>query len=225
MIRSNVLRFALMLFSLWSCAGYAFDVPQLYISYGSVFDRQCSQLSKYRIQSEWVQEARRRNSEFQDAWNVHARDLLTTLFTEIGKGFSRKELSVTTSVCNYKSMSIPIMINVRRWLNSYSAPSAPAPMIGFAEFVFHEFLHNYVVENLRKPSPLLEKYKGEGFGVRAHLHLMALEKFVFLKLGRQDLLAWAEGFYKMVGGDYARSWEIVTKSDDYLKFIDEMKAR
>lgn len=200
----------------------AFEYPKLFFSYAGVFDRQCASLTKFNIKEEWQNEAIERNLEFQKAWDEQSAILFGTLFNEVGKGFSKKELSVATSVCNFKSTSNPLLITVKRWLKSVTEPHQPEPMYGFVDFVFHEFLHNYVLENLKKPSPLLQKYRNEDQSVRAHIHLMALQKHVYTKLGRTETLKWVESFYLKVGGAYSRSWEIVGL-EGTESFLSEMR--
>ena len=49
---------------------------------------------------------------------------------------------------------------------------------------------------------------------------MAIQKFVYLKLGRPDLVAMLEADYNQIGGAYARSWEIV-QIEGYEAFLNE----
>lgn len=207
-----------------STTAFAKVGPQLFLTYGYIFDQQCANQTGYVIKPEWQVEVYNRLPEFQNAWDKEADVLMQTLFEQTGKSFSRHELTVTLSVCKMVSMSDPFIVNARRWLNSFSGPNTPAPIHGFVDVTFHEFLHNFLVENLNFPTPLIKKYENEAPGVQSHLHLMALQLLVYKTLNRQDMLDWIEYFYKMVGGSYVRAWEIVN-IEGYQPFIDEIKGQ
>jgi hypothetical protein len=196
--------------------------PQLFIKYSSVFDADCAERTGYVIKPEWQREAFLRNQEFQNEWDQKAKVLFKSLYKVVGKGYSRKELSVTTSVCNFKSKSNPFLLNVSRWLSSFMSPKDPLPMFGFVDLVFHEFLHNYLVEIVISQTPLLEKYKNESKTFRAHLHLMALQIEVYKDLGMIAELAWVENKYLNYKNDYSRAWETV-KAEGSSKFVDELR--
>ncbi len=38
------------------------------------------------------------------------------------------------------------------------------------------------------------------------------------------MFTWLDFFYGKIGHDYARSWEIVNKLDDYFLFVEEVKT-
>ena len=96
------------------------------------------------------------------------------------------------------------------------------PGFVFLDLVFHELLHTWLVENLKWPTPLVVKYKSEQKAVRFHLHLMAVQIFIYKKLGRNDLLNWISDFYPKMGGAYLRAWEIVN-AEGYEAFISEIR--
>lgn len=78
----------------------------------------------------------------------------------------------------------------------------------FVGLVFHELLHTFVVENTNWPTPMIRKYSAEPRLTRNHLHLMAVERFVYEQLGRQDLVELtARGYAR--NPEYKRAWEIV----------------
>jgi hypothetical protein len=204
----------------------AAEHPKLFISYSAIFDGACSQKTGFAIDHAWMNEVQARQAEFQAAWDAEAPALFAKLFELTGKSFSRKELSVTLSVCNIVSMSNPFLINVKWFLKSFNKEEAPSPLHGFVELVFHEFIHNYLVEIFDwRLSEQLYKYKDEAPGVLSHLHLMALQKTVYLALGRQDLLDWLSFFNNKVGGDYARTWEIIDAHPNLEAFVAELKVR
>jgi len=67
------------------------------------------------------------------------------------------------------------------------------------------------------------KYKDEDDTVKSHLHLLALQEGVYLKLGR------ANTFRRIVAKDrqlpnksYARAWDIVD-AENYQTFVSELR--
>jgi hypothetical protein len=74
-------------------------------------------------------------------------------------------------------------------------------------------------------SKLIEKYAHEPVVVLTHLHLTALMKQVYLKLGRAELLR------EIVVGDsaaedpaYRRAWEIVNDIEGHEAFVNELRT-
>jgi hypothetical protein len=196
--------------------------PKLFFSYSWLYDQGCSQGSGYKIDPAWAEEARERASEFDVIWKREAPILFGRILERFGKGFSRKELTATLSVCNIPSFSDPLVLNVRRFLKSYMGNKPIPPDHAFSDLIFHELLHTWIVENLPWPTPLIEKYKSENGQVLSHLHLMALQKYVYTELGRADLLAWISETYPTMPGAYQRAWEIVDQIEGYQAFIAEI---
>jgi hypothetical protein len=63
--------------------------------------------------------------------------------------------------------------------------------------LFHELLHVFLDEHPVRESVLLERSKSEPERTRDHLHLLALQKAVLLKLGEQEF---AQGDADAVAG-------------------------
>lgn len=114
-----------------------------------------------------------------------------------------------------------LFINVRKYLPSVTNR---APDWLFVETLFHELMHTYV-QPVNAVSALRKKYADESPICLNHLHVMALEKFVLLKLGKTEEL-------KRIGADYQsthpppykRAWEIVNTIEGYQRFINELKS-
>lgn len=104
------------------------------------------------------------------------------------------------------------------WLHSVSREDA------FSALVFHELLHVWVDENINKDlSPMLAKYRSEDFDVLDHLHLMAIQKMVYLKIGRLDLLEYIGKSYASYQGPlYRRAWEIVNDIEGYEALVQDI---
>ncbi|MBI1859348.1 MAG: hypothetical protein HYR96_00315 [Deltaproteobacteria bacterium] len=196
---------------------------------GWIFDMDCQAKTGFKIDPAWQFEAIQKEREFQEAWNKNAKDLIETAQTEAGRIFQRSELDVTLSVCNFTPMARPFIMTVKLYLDSYAKSSGKEKWtLGrFVVLTHHELIHHLLdnTENLefRAFSALSQKYKAENPNVLAHTHLMAVQKAVYVDLERTDLLNDTNAVYAHIGGDYARSWEIVN-SEGTDPFLFELKA-
>jgi hypothetical protein len=200
------------------------SLPKIYFIYfanGTPFDRSVFRLTNKPADEDLIREAGRRVNEFQTLWDKDGPTYLNTVFSEFGLSFPYTEMQATLTVSGVPSTSAPLLINVKQFLSS---AQNPAPTSAFPEIVFHELLHVYL-RRLNDSSALRKKYIKETFVVRNHLHLMALEKYVLLKLGRDDLLKWMDTDYRTgdLQADYKRAWEIVNDKEGYEAFIKELK--
>lgn len=80
-------------------------------------------------------------------------------------------------------MSMPVLIN-----GNWFVKDTPKPTDLVVDIIYHELIHTYLVDNFPNfmSSPLLTKYKDEDPGVLSHLHLVAIQKKVYLELGLKD---------------------------------------
>jgi hypothetical protein len=197
-------------------------LPQIFFTYSWLYDGVvCAQNP---VDSKWIDELESKMDHFDNVWKEKGSVFFKVIFDQTGRGFSRKELTATMSVCPKKpSYSNPLTLNMNIFLDSYMAPTRTGFVDNrFADLVFHELLHTFVVENL-DDSPMITKYKEEIPVVRNHLHVMALQKFVYTKLGRDDLLTMLDRSYNFIGGAYARAWEIV-QTEGYEVFLKELPS-
>lgn len=139
-------------------------------------------------------------------------------------------------------MACPFIMNMQPYLKTAMAPKTPSSVTAFVALLHHELLHhlldNTEGEDFKEFSKLMQKYdallkktenaKEDSFvvstdNVLAHIHLMALQKTTYEKLGRSDLLAEAENTYlNVIGGAYAKAWEIV-KQEGAEPFLAELQ--
>ena len=195
--------------------------PKLFFHYSHLYDEICA--TNNPVTPSWAEEAQSRENEFAALWEKEAPTLMGQLFKDFGKGFSRKELTATLSVCHGGgSFSAPLVLDVTWYLKTYMGAKPLRPDYAFVDLVFHELLHTWVDENLKYPSPLLIKYRDESPSVRAHLHLMAVQKLIYIELGRTDMLNWINWLYPRMVGAYPRAWQIVNK-EGYEAFVAELK--
>jgi hypothetical protein len=202
------------------------STPKLFFEYSWLYDSNCSNTPKRKIDPAWAQEAKDRTPDFIKIWNQSGPVLFGKVFEIFGLGFQRKEITATLSVCPAPSYSNPLVLNVTRFLKSYMGSTPPRSDDSFADLVFHEMLHTWIVENLDWPTPLITKYKNEERVVRNHLHLMAMQSYVYTELKRDDLLLMIDRQYSnMPDPGYNRAWEIVSKIEGYEAFISEIKRK
>ena len=97
----------------------------------------------------------------------------------------------------------------------------------FTSCVFHELLHVWIDENIDKnSSPLLAKYREEDCHAREHLHLMAIQKMVYIKINRKDIVdVLDEGYRKFEWSPaYCRAWEIVNDIEGYETVLKDIEV-
>ncbi len=102
-------------------------------------------------------------------------------------------------------------------------------MTKFSATVFHELLHRYVNDRIEtlpgKTTPLLTKYRDEPPVVQNHLHVVAIMKAVYAKLGREKDLeedSAVEQPVKRSAPAIKRAQEIVEK-EGAENFISEIR--
>lgn len=189
---------------------------------GSVFDRNCTELlrSEAAVDPRWVEEAVRREAEFQRRWDSDGPAYLATVFKAIGQPFPYREMQAAMTVCPIDSMSLPLLINIRGFLHS---AGNQRPDWFFPLLVFHELMHTYT-RVVNASSALRIKYATETPLTLNHLHVLALEKFVLTSLGKTQELRWLDHDYKVdAPAGYRRAWEIVN-AEGVDAFLTELRA-
>lgn len=198
-------------------------IDLIYPPYGTIFDRTCSQfLKEDDFKPDWIDEAGKLRWTLQQEWENEGPKYLSVVFEEIGLPFPYREMQAVLTVCHVSTMSMPLMINVRPFFPT--ALDRP-PAGDFTEKVFHELMHHYV-EPVHATSALRRKYAAEPPVVVNHLHVMALEKFALLRLGKTEELKHLEHLYPTdpAPSYYKRAWQIVNEIEGYGAFIRELKV-
>ena len=187
------------------------------------FDRSCEKWLNTKIEDSWKEELQTKLSSFQELWDREAPLLLGTTVAETGKSFEHREMIAALTLCPIPSMSIPLLLQVRRFLDGPTQNNPLAPFF-FPALLFHELLHTYVGYYTQIKSALLQKYEKEQTYVLTHLHLMAVMRCVYLKLGREQELA------QIIARDsanenksYARAWQIVNEIEGHEALIAEIR--
>lgn len=198
------------------------DVPVVKLQYWFFpFDDECEKLTKlshaatgnwprWEIKKEWKDDLHARVAAFQGVWNSEADALLGTAMQVVGKPFPHREMIATLTLCSVMSMSGPLIINMRRFLQGPMGGQPASDML-FASLVFHELLHTYVGAHRQPTTPLLTEHQATFAAfrlARTHVHLFALMQTVYEKLGRAADLQAIKTF-SSPSPDYARAWALV----------------
>lgn len=199
--------------------------PSITVAYNQSLDSACSFFRGYQIKDEWKAELTSRQQEFENLWKAAGPKMIETAEQITKKPFPEKHFSARLSLCDLPSFSfLGIGVNMRYALKSFTA--IPVPMSYKVNTLFHELLHNYFLENPIVNSVLLKQYASEPERTRNHLHLLALQKAILLKLNETEILKNQIAIdSQLPDGYYKRAWEIVNATDtEYLKYISEISA-
>ena len=223
-LNNKLILYLITLLYFGNLSSNAQEYPEVTFHYTYIpFDRWCSKSIDIEIKDIWIRELYSKMDMFKKTWDDDGTRLLKVTVEEVGKPFEKEELQATMTLCRSRSMSHPLLIGMQKYLNSATDNNS----IGeerFVATVFHEVLHIYVFDILKEKEevPLLEKYKQESSSVRNHLHLMALIKNAYLKLGWEKELESIIESDMQAGGAYRRSWEILNNEESYKAFIKEL---
>ncbi len=207
-----------------SCPAFAAP-PTVEISYRESLDTGCAFVRGYKINEKWKEELKQNLGRFNDVWAKVGPTLLHTTETITGKQFTQKKITAHLTLCDLPSQSmLGVAINMRYALASFT--KNPVPMRYKVSVLYHEVLHKFVADHMPAKSALLSQYPSENPRVRGHLHLLALQKAVYLKLGMKAELSEVIAIdSQLPDGFYKRAWQIVNQNEDgYIKYVEELKA-
>jgi hypothetical protein len=197
--------------------------PQVAIVYSPSLDAACALVRGDSIKDEWKNELTSRKAEFEALWATVGPRLIETTEAVTGQSFPKEDITARLTLCNLPSQSfVGISVNMRYALKSFVSP--PVPMRYKADTLFHELLHVFLARHPASNSALLERHASESECTRNHLHLLALQKAVLLRLRQgaelRDVIA-IDG--QLPNGCYKKAWAIVNAADDeYLKYVAEL---
>lgn len=198
------------------------SVPKVNLVYikAGPFDRECGSSLNKPVKQEDMDELSARLSEFQAIWDKEGSVYLQTILKETGRSFPRQEVDATLTACDFPSMSSPLIIYTKGFLSSAARPHAVSV---FPIVVFHELMHIFL-RPVKDSSLLQRKYASESALTQGQLRVMALEKFVLVKLGREDVIKWLDTRYRIrFSPEHRRAWEIVNDIEGHEAFIAELK--
>jgi hypothetical protein len=216
---------ALLCFLFFSSTAIAAP-PKVTISYSPSLDTVCALVRGYRIDAAWKDELSKDVERFRDMWARVGPRLLSTTERITGKRFADESISAYLTLCDLPSQSLllGVVVNMRYALSSFTED--PVPMRYKIGSLYHEILHKFVDDHVPAHSALLSRHRGEALRVREHLHLLALQKAVYLALGMKDeLTELIDIDSQLPGGFYKRAWDIINRDqDDYLDYVEELKG-
>jgi hypothetical protein len=227
-LRLVKLFFVTLLFLLASGRAQAADYPEVTFKYSQIFNSTCAEMSKQPIDAAAVTELENRLDSFREHWRKEAPQLLGTTVKLTKAPFQFRETRATLSLCfGFPSMSLPLTINMRFYLKSLRGEKATSMTI-FSDTVFHELLHRYTTDRIEtlpgKTTLLLTKYRDEPQLVQNHLHVLAIIKAVYGKLGREKDLDEVTTFEQTLksAAAFKRTREIIEK-EGAENFISEIR--
>jgi hypothetical protein len=200
--------------------------PQITLEYSPRQDFFCSILPGGSIKEEWKAELLSRQPEFEKLWESERLRLLSATEAISGKAFPSQEITARLTLCNTPSESFAgmdrVSVNMRYALKSFTP--TPVPMRYKAATLFHELLHIFLSRHPITDSSLLKAHAAEPDRVRNHLHLLALQKAVLLKLNEHETLKEVITIdSELPGGYYKRAWAIINAAEgEYLKYVAEI---
>ena len=209
----------------FACSSQA-TLPRIKVDYSPSEDIACSSPPGSPIKEEWKAEFLSREPDFVRLWNTEGPRCLAAAEEIVGKDFPSQEITARLTLCNVPSESFPgegrVTINMRYALRSFTPE--PVSMRYKVDTLFHELLHIFLSRHPIENSALLKEHAAEDERVRDHLHLLALQKAVLLKLNEPDALKEVIAVDSALpGGYYKRAWELVNATDkEYLKYVAEL---
>jgi hypothetical protein len=116
-----------------------------------------------------------------------------------------------------------LLLGIRAFVDAKLWPWCASREDAFVNMLFHELLHIWLCDNIDDTkSQLLKKYSQERDHVRSHIHLMAIQKMVYLRLNRLDMLGMIDKFYTQVATtDYKQAWKIINDLEGYENVIHD----
>ena len=166
-------------------------VPKITIDYPGVIESNCKALGLKTGDPSMVSELRERLPSWRAAWDKDGPRLLAELRRAVGKPFQFGESIAILQTCEgLNSTSYPLILDARKSLAG-GMYGGRADM--FVNDLFHELTHRYIRDILGdgdrlpfKETPMMLKYQAESPFVRTHLHLYALHKIIYRRLGLVD---------------------------------------
>lgn len=210
---------------IWCIAAEASGIistPKLFFEYGELFDvTLCSKISDKPVNDEMVFELESSLPEIDEEWHENGQVLLDTTVRLFKSPFKRRELTVNFILCDtpFTGMSYPLTISMRQFLKSTTESPRSRTWLNYV--IYHELLHRYLYADIalfENGSPLLQKYASESRVIRAHLHLLAIQQYVYHALERDTEF---DESLNNLSNEYKRAWEIVRKEGP-MAFVNEI---
>jgi hypothetical protein len=197
--------------------------PTVTIAYSPSIDSVCSLFRGGVIKDEWKTELSARKPDFESLWAAVGPKMIEAAEAVTGKPFPPENITARLTLCDLPSQSIVgVSVNMRYALKSFT--STPVPIRYKVDTLFHELLHIFLAKHPIDNSSLMKQNASEPDRTRDHLHLLALQKAVLLRLNQADALKDVIAIdSQLPSGYYKRAWEIVNATDtEYLRYVAEI---
>lgn len=194
-----------------AAASAAAPLPTITFVHSGLIERYCATLSPDKPDPRVVDEIDAMLPAFRAAWAARGPQLMAAAVALTGQPYRFRETVATLHGCrDMPSYSAPFLLAAGQFTRTGASlppvataglqldrgrvaavpvSAGPPPLTGFAYLAWHESTHRYIGDILATlpggTTPLLTKYAGEDAVVRAHLHLFALERLVYERLGLQ----------------------------------------
>lgn len=171
---------------------------------------------------EWARELDARLPEIVRLWESVSPPLFEAVVANTRKPLAPPAIVHLTLTDQPSNSFLGITVNMRYALHSFTAK--PVPMRYKIDTVFHEALHEFVMRNTPKASPLLAQHASEPQCVRNHLHLLALQESALLHTDQRAALDQVVAFDSQLPSScYRRAWSLVNAtSTTYRLYVDEL---
>lgn len=161
----------------------------------------------------------------QKVWDERGPELLKAASELLGSKFAYDQDEMGLFFCpRLPSWAKPRLISVWQYMPSVPA-SARWSDEEFVDVVFHEQLHMLVNRLLgwKLDSPTLERYADEPLFTKIHIHLYAIAKAVYFKLGLEERWRKIKERSKTFPPQYPRAIAIAEKEERAL--LNELKTQ
>ena len=195
------------------------------VAYYPTLDAVCAVLRGSEVKEEWRSELIARRPEFEALTSTLAPRFIAAAEAITGRAFPDGSTTVYLTLCDVPSQSkFGVSVNMRYALASFTA--SPVPLRYKVDTLLHELLHRFIASHPPLSSGLLETHRAETQCVRNHLHLLALQKTVLLKLGDRDALqSVIDVDSQLPGGCYKRAWALVNATEtEHARYVAELTA-
>lgn len=203
-----------------STPGKSSTLPQL--NYDELADNRCASAEVAAISPEMVGELRSRLPEMRRLWESVGPEMTHAVTALTNKPFEPTG-TIRLTLCDEPSSSFQgPTVNMRYALRSFT--DTPVPLRYKVDTAFHEELHPFVDANVPAKSGLLAAHASEPQCVRNHLHLLALQKAVLLRVHDSVALAQVVAIDgQLPSGCYKRAWTLVDSTPGTsLQYLAEL---
>jgi len=203
-----------------STPGHSSPMPQLIYDEPAV--QQCASADTGEISPEMVSELRSRLPDMRRLWESVGSEMIHAVTALTHRPFEPPG-TVRLTLCDLPSNSFQgPTVNMRYALQSFT--ETPVPLRYKVDTAFHEELHPFVDGNVPARSELLAAHASEPQCVRNHLHLLALQKAVLLRLSDPVSLAQVVAIDgQLPSGCYKRAWTLVDSTPStYVQYVAEL---